>query len=207
MAPSTVHVTSCAGLFVPVTVAVKLCVVPLVTVAVSGATVTLSTVGVTGASCTVTVAVPDFEVSTVEVAFTVSVAAVSPAVTVSSPLPSMVLPVPPVTSHVTPCAGLFVPVTVAVKFCVVPLVTVTMLGLTVTLSTVGALVPTTMLKSLVASGLVPLLACTLKLKVPAAAGVPLITPVVGLSARPVGRLPPAMLQVIGVEPVAVSVSL
>ena len=119
----------------------------------------------------------------------------------------MVLPVPPVTSHVTPCAGLFVPVTVAVKFCVVPLVTVTMLGLTVTLSTVGALVPTTMLKSLVASGLVPLLACTLKLKVPAAAGVPLITPVVGLSARPVGRLPPAMLQVIGVEPVAVSVSL
>ena len=57
----------------------------------------------------------------------------------------------------------------------------------------------------VAFGNVPLAACAVKLNEPAIVGVPLITPVVLLSVRPVGSVPLAMLQVIGVVPLAVRV--
>ena len=61
---------------------------------------------------TVTVAVPDLVLSTVEVALTVKVVAVSPAATVKLPVFAMLVPVmPPSTVHETVCAGLFVPVT------------------------------------------------------------------------------------------------
>jgi len=87
---------------------------------------------------TVTVAVADFVVSIVEAALTVSVAAVSFADTVKVPLVAMLVPdTPPVTVHVTVCAGLLVPVTVAVNACVAPLSTVAVGGFTVTLVTVG----------------------------------------------------------------------
>ena len=48
--------------------------------------------------------------------------------------------------------------------------------------------------------------CTVKLAAPAVVGVPLIVPVVELSARPAGRAPPVTDQLYGlVPPVAVSV--
>lgn len=46
-----------------------------------------------------------------------------------------------------------------------------------------------------------------KPKVPAVVGVPLNTPLAALSVRPLGTVPVAMLQVIGVVPVAVKVRL
>ena len=72
---------------------------------------------------------------------------------------------------------------------------------------IGATVEAVMVMELfwVAFGNVPLAACTVKLNEPAVVGVPLITPVVLLSVRPVGSVPLAMLQVIGVVPVAVKV--
>jgi hypothetical protein len=89
---------------------------------------------------TVTFAVPDLAVSSVEVAFTVNDERVSAAATVSKPLALIVVPeFLPVSTivQVTVCAGLLVPVTVAVNCCVPPLITLTVEGLTVTLVTVG----------------------------------------------------------------------
>ena len=72
---------------------------------------------------------------------------------------------------------------------------------------VGAMVAAVMVMVLlwVAFGNVPLAACTVKLNEPAAVGVPFRTPVEMLSVRPVGSVPVAMLQVIGVVPLAVKV--
>lgn len=50
-------------------------------------------------------------------------------------------------------------------------------------------------------------ALTVKLAVPAAVGVPLISPVVSFSVRPSGRAPPLMLHVMGSVPSAVRASL
>jgi len=47
-----------------------------------------------------------------------------------------------------------------------------------------------------------LVALTVKLNVPITAGVPVIAPVVAFKLKPVGRLPLAIAQVIGVVPVA-----
>jgi len=129
------HVTVCAGLLVPATVALNCCVPPLATLGVAGLTVTPVTVG--AGAVTVTVAVPDLEVSAVEVALTVKVVAVSPAATVKVPLVILVPVIPPVTDHVTVVAGLFVPCTVAVNACVPPLITFAVEGFTVTPVTVG----------------------------------------------------------------------
>ena len=57
----------------------------------------------------------------------------------------------------------------------------------------------------VALGNVPLAACTRNPVGPAVVGAPLNTPVAGLSVRPAGNVPVAMLQVIGVVPEAVKV--
>jgi hypothetical protein len=72
-------------------------------------------------SVTVTVAAPDLELSAVEAARTVSVEPdLCAASTVSRPDALIfVLPVPPVTLHVTVRGGLFVPATAAVN-CRVP---------------------------------------------------------------------------------------
>jgi len=89
---------------------------------------------------TVTVAVPDLEVSAVEVALTVSVARVSAAATVSKPLVLIEVPefLPASTiDHVTVCDGPLVPCTDAVNACVAPLSTLAVGGLTVTPVTVG----------------------------------------------------------------------
>jgi hypothetical protein len=68
------------------------------------------------------------------------VVAVSSAWTVNKPLAFIVVPeTPPVTVHVTPCGGLFVPCTVALNCCVVPFWTSTGFGLTVTPVTVGGI--------------------------------------------------------------------
>jgi hypothetical protein len=86
----------------------------------------------------VTVAVPYLLVSTVEVAFTVKLVAVSLAATVKAPAVLMVVPeTPPSTVHVTVCAGLLIPVTVAVKLWVSPFATLAVDGFTVTPLTVG----------------------------------------------------------------------
>ena len=75
----TVQVTVCAGLLVPVTVAVNCCVPFLGTVAVEGLTVTELTVvvplgGLSEFGCgTVTAAVPLLDVLTVEVALIIKV--------------------------------------------------------------------------------------------------------------------------------------
>jgi hypothetical protein len=50
-----------------------------------------------------------------------------------------------------------------------------------------------------------LFALTVKLDVPVAVGVPVIAPVVAFKLKPVGNLPLAIAQVIGVVPVAVRV--
>ena len=74
-------------------------------------------VGVGGTSVTVMVAVPDLVVSSVEVALTVRVEAVSPTPTVKRPAALMVEapPLDPSTVQVTVCAGELVPATVAAK--------------------------------------------------------------------------------------------
>ena len=73
--------------------------------------------------------------------------------------------------------------------------------LVMTGATVAALM--TMVLLWVAFGNVPLAACTVKLNDPAAVGIPLRTPVVALSVRPVGSVPEDTLQVMGVVPLAV----
>ena len=72
---------------------------------------------------------------------------------------------------------------------------------------IGATVAAVMVMELfwVAFGNVPLAACTVKLNEPAVVGVPLNTPLAALRASPAGSVPVAMLQVIGVVPVAVKV--
>ena len=74
---------------------------------------------------------------------------------------------------------------------------------------VGAVVAAVMVMVLlwVALGNVPLAACMVKVKVPATVGVPLRTPVVLLSVRPLGSVPVVTVQVMGVVPVAVKVRL
>ena len=69
---------------------------------------------------------------------------------------------------------------------------------------VGAMVAAVMVMVLlwVALGNVPLAACMVKVKVPATVGVPLRTPVVLLSVRPLGSVPVVTVQVMGVVPVA-----
>ena len=61
----------------------------------------------------------------------------------------------------------------------------------------------TMVTFWVALGAVPLAAWTVKPNEPAVVGVPLNMPLVALRVRPAGSAPVAMLQVIGVVPVAV----
>jgi hypothetical protein len=107
----------------------------------AGETVTVFTIVSPGVTTVkVTVAVPDLEVSTVEVAFTVKVAAVSPAATVKSALPAFWVNVVPatwfptsvqVTAWLTPSD----PVTVAVNCALVPFGTDMVGGETVTVST------------------------------------------------------------------------
>ena len=128
------HVTFWDGLFEPVTVALKDRVLPLATLAVVGLTVTLATVAVGAA--TVTVAVPYLVVSAVDVALTVSVPRVSLADTVRRPLELMDVPLCLFVwtiDHVTVWGGLLVPETVMEKDCVLPLATLAVAGLTVTL--------------------------------------------------------------------------
>ena len=57
----------------------------------------------------------------------------------------------------------------------------------------------------VALGSVPLAACNVNTNEPAAVGVPLSTPLAGLSVRPGGSAPVAIDHVIGVVPLAVNV--
>jgi hypothetical protein len=97
---------------------------------------------------TVTVAVPDLEVSTVDVALMVRVVAVSLAATVSTPSVFILVSVLlfPLTVQVTVWAGLPVPVTAAVKVRVPPFATLTAEGLTATPVTVGAAAFTVTLK-------------------------------------------------------------
>jgi hypothetical protein len=99
---------------------------------------TVTPLTVTIAPVTLTLAVFDLLVSIVEVARMVKVLAGSIAATVRYPLEILVPAPPPVTVHVTVCAGPSVPFTLAVNACVPPLATFALAGLTVTLLTVGA---------------------------------------------------------------------
>jgi hypothetical protein len=134
--PSTDQVRVWAGLLVPVTDAVNVDVPPLATLAVEGLTVTLVTVGTSFWSpYTVTVAVPNFVVSTVELAFTVSVVRVSSEATVRRPPELIVVPAAlPVSTmdQITVWSALPVMATVAVNCRVPPLATPGVAGLTVT---------------------------------------------------------------------------
>jgi len=131
--PTTVHVTVVGWLLTPATVAVKSWYLPLTMVADAGFTVTPVTVG-----CgTVTVAVPCWFLLRVEVAVIVRVALVSLEATTRPPLELICVPPHPETAHSTLCGGLLVPKTVAVKFCIPPLATDTVAGLTVIPVTVG----------------------------------------------------------------------
>ncbi|GHU92569.1 hypothetical protein FACS1894202_14980 [Clostridia bacterium] len=69
---------------------------------------------------TVTIAVPDLLVSSVEVALTVRVVAVSFAPIVSNPFTRVESVAPPSSVQVTVCAGLFEPTTVALNDRVAP---------------------------------------------------------------------------------------
>jgi hypothetical protein len=110
-------------------------VLPFCTEALEGVTLTLVTVGV--GVVTVTDAEPDFDGSTVEVAVTVKLVAVSDAPTDKMPEELMLDAEPPETDHITVCAGLFVPETVALNACVFPFCTEALEGVTLTLVTVG----------------------------------------------------------------------
>jgi hypothetical protein len=124
--PLTVHVTVCAGLFVPSTIALNDTVLPFCTlvtdaVTVTPVTVTSSSCSVGSAGVTVTVAVLYLDVSVTDVALTVNDVAVSVAATLKTPPVFIAVPVPPpVTVHVTFCDGVFVPSTVAVNVVVPP---------------------------------------------------------------------------------------
>jgi hypothetical protein len=138
--PLTDQVTVWAGLPVPLTTAVKAWVPPFATLGAEELTVTLVTVTVSvlPVTVTVTVAVPLCAVSTVEVAVTVRVAALSPAATVRRPAALMALPpLVGLTDQVTVWAGSPVPITVAAKAWDPPFTTLAVGGLTVTPETVG----------------------------------------------------------------------
>src|SRR5579872_2038216 len=124
--PVAVQVTPVLEL--PVTEAVNCCVPPGASVIDVGFTVTC-TVG--AAACMMTCAEPLFVVSATDVAVTLKVPAVNPAV--NKPL---VLMEPPVAVHVT--AVLVVPVTVAVNVFVCPVCKVNVDGFTVTVIGGGA---------------------------------------------------------------------
>ena len=96
-----------------------------------------------------------------------------------------------------------VPEAVKVLLYAVPTVPAGDAALVIVGATVAAAM--TMVLLWVAFGNVPLAACTVKLNVPAAVGVPFRMPDVALSVRPVGSVPVATLQVIGAVPVAVKV--
>ena len=83
---------------------------------------------VTGVSVTVTVALAYLVLSTVEVAVTVRLVAVSPSATVSKPVALIVVSAMPSTLHATVLSKAPVPETVAVKFCVVPFCTLVVAG-------------------------------------------------------------------------------
>ena len=87
-----------------------------------------------GVDMTVTVAVPDLVLSPFEVAFTVKVAAFSSAATASMPVSEIVVPgeLLSSTDHVTVSLYAPVPVTVAMKLCVLPVSTLTVSGVTAT---------------------------------------------------------------------------
>jgi hypothetical protein len=137
--PLTDQVTVWAGLLVPVTVAVKAWVAPFAKVTVAGLTVTEVTVGAPlPGVVTVTIAVPFFVASTVELALTVRLTALSSAATDRTPAALIVvLAPPPLTDQVTVWAGLPVPATVALKAWVAPFATLAVAGLTVTEVTAG----------------------------------------------------------------------
>ena len=107
---------------------------------------------------TVTVDSPYFVPSIVEVALTVSVEPdACAASTVNKPdVLISVVPVPPDRLHVTVCAGLFVPVTVAVNCCVAPCSTFAVDGDTVTFVTVGMPVTVNVALTVALAPLVPL---------------------------------------------------
>jgi hypothetical protein len=94
---------------------------------------------------TVTVAVPNLLVSSVDLAVTVKVAAVSSAATVKCPLEVIVFPATPSTSHVTvlfnAASGSSRTVTVALNCCVPPGATIAVAGVTFTPTTVGSSLP------------------------------------------------------------------
>jgi len=137
----TLHVTVVTGSLIPVTIALNCRVLPLVTDWFGGLIVTPVTVGIS----TVTAAMPVFDGSTVEVAITYRVVKVSLADIVSNPFAFMLVPcvTPPVpaafelTLHVTVVAGSLIPVTAALNWKVLPLVTDWFEGLTVTPVTTG----------------------------------------------------------------------
>lgn len=135
-----VHVTVCAGLLVPDTVTINVCCAPPDRLAVDGETDTLETVGVCVKAGTVTVAVPLLPVSTVLVAVTVIICAeLVAAGAVNRPVEALMLPA--LVVQVTVCAGLLVPITLALNCCVDPPATEGVNGETVTIVTVAVTVP------------------------------------------------------------------
>ena len=147
--PSTSHVTAVFAL--PVTVGVNVIVWPGVNPPRFGAIVTETL----GAGVMVTLAVSDFVLSATEVAFTVTGFDAGTVVgAVKSPVP-LIVPVvelPPVTlftCQVTAVLDVFV--TLAENCCVRPVVTVAVLGLTVTTTAGGAVTVTTAVPDFVES--------------------------------------------------------
>ena len=126
---STLHVTACDGLPVPMTVASTIVVCPERKLGMNALTVTLETVG---AGLTVIFAVPDRVASCTLTARTVTEVDVATLGAVKTPV---ALTVPALAVHVT--AGLTVPlpVTSACKLRLEPLCTVALAGVTVTLCT------------------------------------------------------------------------
>jgi hypothetical protein len=123
----TLHVTVFTGLLCPKTDAVYCRLLPAATDWFAGLTFTLVTVGIS----TVTGTMPDFEISTVDVATTKSVCKVSCGAIVRMPaefmlVPDVTAPVPAgfeLTLHVTVVAGSFVPVTKALNCRLLPAAT------------------------------------------------------------------------------------
>ena len=174
--------------------------IPLIGSTVEPPSLSKVTVQIFGAAITVTVAVPNLVLSTVEVALTVKVVAVSIPLTVSKPLLSMVLLLPPITLHVTDLS-VDVPLTLAVNCWVLVFLTVAVAGSTLT-EVIGE--ATVMERAFVSLPLV-LVALIVKSDLPATVGVPVISPVLSFMLSPSGKLPLATLQVIGVVPVAARV--
>jgi hypothetical protein len=117
--PDTLQVTAVLKLPVPCTVALHCDVAPVVTVEGEQATDTEEIVG-SAAACTVMAVVPDFDVSSVLVAVTVTLAAAAGAVK----SPAELIDPPPETDHVTAVLKLPVPCTLAEHCDVAPGATV-----------------------------------------------------------------------------------